>query len=124
MSEFCHEWAVKETDFLGHWMTPSRIKPWKKKVDAIIRMERLQNGTQLHSFLGMVNYYHDMWPQRTHILAPLYELTGKKKFQWNKEQDEAFKWMKALIATDELLVYLDHNHLRLKQIHQTINLVV
>ena len=56
------KWAVKEMDFLGHWMTPSRIKPCKKKVDAIIRMERLQNRTQLHSFLGMVNYYHDTWP--------------------------------------------------------------
>ena len=51
----------------------------------------------------MVNYYHDMWPRRTHILAPLSELTGKKKFQWNKEQDEAFKWMKVLIAMDALL---------------------
>ena len=37
------EWAVKQTDFLGHWMTPSRIKPWKKKIDAIIHMERLEN---------------------------------------------------------------------------------
>ena len=35
------EWTVKETDFLGHRMTPSRIKPWKKKVDPIICMERL-----------------------------------------------------------------------------------
>ena len=37
------KWAVKETDFLGHWMTPSGIKPWKKKVDAIIHMDRPQN---------------------------------------------------------------------------------
>ena len=57
------EWAVQETDFLGHWMTSSGIKPWKKKVDAIIRMERQQSQTQLHLFLGMVNYYHDMWPR-------------------------------------------------------------
>ena len=57
----------------------------------------------------MVNYYHDMWPRWTHILAPMTDLMGKKKFQWNKEQDEAFKQMKALIATDALLAYLDHN---------------
>ena len=29
------KWAVKEIDFPGHWMTPTSIKPWHKKVDAI-----------------------------------------------------------------------------------------
>ena len=33
------EWFAKETDFLGFWMTPDGIKPWKKRVDAIPNMD-------------------------------------------------------------------------------------
>ena len=29
-------WEVQETDLLDHWMTPTHIKPMKKKIDAIL----------------------------------------------------------------------------------------
>jgi hypothetical protein len=68
---------------------------------------------ELRSFLGMVTYYRDMWPKRSHILAPLTDLLGPKnkcdKFVWGESQTKAFAEMKAIIARDTLLHYPDHN---------------
>jgi RNase H-like domain found in reverse transcriptase len=72
-------------------------------------MQAPTNIKQIWAFLGMVGYYRDMWPRCSHILAPLTELTGKKAFVWEDKHQQAFDQIKALIATDALLAYPNHN---------------
>eukprot|EP00977_Amphora_coffeiformis_P021539 scaffold9447_cov94-Amphora_coffeaeformis.AAC.1 len=104
------EWAVKETDFLGFWFTPTGVQPWAKKTKAILQLAPPTNRTQVRAFCGAVTFYRDMFPRRAHILAPITRLQSKDvPFQWTTECQQAFDTMKGLIAQETLLAYPDPN---------------
>jgi len=66
-------------------------------------MDRPKTPKELQNFIGMVNYYRDMWPSRAHILKPLTDKAGLKKGQpleWYDEMQAAFDKMKLLCAAD------------------------
>ena len=100
----------------GYWLTPTGLKAWKKKVDAILKMERPRNIKQFRSFLGAVNFYRDIWPRRSHVLKPLTELQGKadlSQIVWDPNPNDpvhtkTFEAIKFLIAADAFCAYPDH----------------
>jgi hypothetical protein len=66
----------QRTDWLGYLFTPQTLKPWKKKIDAILRMDHPRNAMELCMVIGYVNYYHGMWPSRAHFLKLLTDQSG------------------------------------------------
>ncbi len=69
----------------------------------------------------MVQYYRDMWARRSEMLAPLTDLVGecgetkttrmnkakKKPWRWDPIHQQTFNNVKAAIAKETVLAYLD-----------------
>ena len=99
-----------ELDYLGYWLNRDGIQPQPKKVEAILRLQPPKTVRQLRTFLGMVNFYRDMWRRRSHVLAPLTKLVGKNsktKFVWGTEQQNAFDEIKRAMSRETLLSFPD-----------------
>jgi hypothetical protein len=72
----------KSVEYLGYQLTSEGIGPQPKKIEAMDRILPPTSGKQLRRFLGMINFYRDLFRGRSHILSPLNELAAastKKK---------------------------------------------
>ena len=79
-----------------------------KKVEAILNLAPPTNKKELRSFLGVVNYYRDMWIRRSDILAPLSKLLSKDvKWQWTSVEQTAFTTLKRVVSREVLLAHPD-----------------
>ena len=81
--------AKTELEYLGYWITRQGIQPLPKKVEAIRNLAPPKTRRQLRSFIGLINYYRDMWAKRSELLAPHLKLTSDKTNlsgpQWNNK---------------------------------------
>ena len=88
-------------------------------MSAILALLPPTNVKQLRRVLGIIQFYQDIWEQRTDLLAPLTNLVGecgttkstKKKetkkapWYWDNIHQESFEAIKTVIARDIILAY-------------------
>lgn len=99
-----------ELEYLGYWVTRDGIMPMPKKVRGITEIAPPTNKKELRSFIGLVNYYRDMWIRRSDVLTPLTALTSKTAdWRWTDVEQTAFDTIKRIVAREVLLAYPDFN---------------
>jgi hypothetical protein len=118
-STFC----ALEIEYLGYVLTKDGIKPQSNKVQAILVIQPPKGVKQLRHFLGMVQYYCDLWARRSNMLTPLTTLvqgggqtkitklkgTNKVPWHWDEVHQRAFDHVKATITKDIVLAYPDYS---------------
>jgi transposase InsO family protein len=99
--------GADQLEYLGYIISREGIQPVPKKVHSILGMSPPTTQRQCRRFIGMVNYYRDMWSKRSELLAPLTELCGKsaKKFQWTPRHQQAFDEIKKVLSKEVMLTY-------------------
>jgi hypothetical protein len=74
-------------------------------------MVRPTTRRELLHFIGMLNYYRDMWVQRSSLLAPLTSMTNKNvKFVWMDVHQRAFEDIKKIICREVMLTFPDYSN--------------
>jgi hypothetical protein len=94
--------------FLGHIIPPEGIAVDPNKVKDVLDWKLPTSVTQVHSFLGLVDYYRRFILNFSKISKLVTELLKKgNKYGWSKDCDKAFNTLKKLLTTSLVLVQPD-----------------
>ncbi|XP_060723274.1 uncharacterized protein K02A2.6-like [Tachysurus vachellii] len=94
--------------YLGHVIDKEGIRPDTAKVEAITRLEKPQNISELRRMLGMIHYLGRYVPHLSDVIRPLNELLKSDViWYWGPAQEEAFHNVKQVITEAPVLAFYD-----------------
>ena len=103
--------ASHTVDFLGFVVSSDGISPNPDKIEAIRSFPLPTSVKELHSFLGLSNYYRHFVKGFSQIASPLNRLTCKDVvFSWSPECQFAFQTLKDRLCSPPILIYPDFAH--------------
>ena len=102
--------GVKSVIYLGHRIGSEGVQPTAEKVSAVENAPVPKNVKELQAWLGLINYYSKFLKDLATILAPLYKLLKKEeKWDWGREQQQAFQTGKDLLKSPITLAHFDES---------------
>lgn len=102
------EFLKKETEFLGHVITPESIRPNPKKIDAILKIPLPKTHKEVKSFLGMIGFYRKFINNLAKLTKPLTACLRKgKRIEHSQEFVQAFETCKTILCNEPILVHPD-----------------
>lgn len=101
------ELLVDKVEYLGYIVEAGQIRPSHRKTVAVAKYPEPRTVEQVQSFLGLTGYFRKFIPQYAIHARPLSQLLKNNvKFEFGKEQRDAFERLKdALIENSVLKLY-------------------
>ena len=105
-SEKC-EFFKDRVTFCGHVIDIEGLRKSRDKIDAILNASKIENVSQLRSFLRLITYYSKFIPDMSFVLQLLHQLlVADRKWKWTKECSEAVAKIKEIITSEMVLTHI------------------
>ena len=98
-----------EVKFLGHMVSADGLSPNTEYIKAVLEYPVPTTVKQVHSFLGMVNFYRRFIANCSVISRPLSQLLKSKKLEWTQECQDSFERLKTCLVNPPILSYPDYS---------------
>ena len=100
----------KEVVFLGYVVNEVGVRPEKSKINEIVSISAPQNVNELRCFLGMAGFFRKFVPGFAERSSVLFDLLKKGvKFDWSRECETNFNYVKEKLIQSTLLVHPDYS---------------
>lgn len=102
------QYRQTEMKFMGRVVSKGTIKPLDKYREAIIKLKKPENKSDVMRFLGMLKFLAAYIPHLSKQSTKLRELThNNAKFQWTDAHEEEFQNLITIITSDPVLAIYD-----------------
>jgi hypothetical protein len=100
--------GVQKLDFVGYTILGYGIQPTAEKVKSLLNAPSPTIISELQAYLGYVNCYERLFPNKSTVFAPLYELLCEKVlWRWTEREEACISYIKRIMPSGAVLKRLN-----------------